>query len=353
MVTSDCLEHFTYEDFDLTRVESQYPKICPIRSCRTKVVNVPTSRGEQPFCSKHGIRLHSRTFVYWNGIERKDEARLRNFHVRPDIASEVALRSVEKAESHRLGYEMSEDALTWNVFVGLAEAGKLSNAVHFLTGREVSAEPDLYLWGELVDVRNCTRKRFEPLDAVRGELEKGIKRFKTEPDAMLVLDGKFIICVEAKFGSGNPLVYEGKVEEGQKPTDRAGLLQRYLDRANAQTKRNIDRNGIGQVFHGQLFRNVVFASEMASKMGKGCDWHVVNLVSSTQWQCGRSSNRYSFDSPEAHVRSYLRQDRQNCFSFQTWEGLHRSLINNAANLGGLQTYMRSKSAHYRRAFDLQ
>ena len=350
---SDCFQYFGYEDFAFDRVRPQYPHGCPITACSTKLVKIPDSRGERPFCPTHGIRLHSNTFVYWNGVERQNEARLRNFRIRPDLAREIALWSVEKAESHRLGYEMSEDALSWNVFVGLAEAGKLRHAVRFLTGREVKAEPSLYLWGELIDLKECKRERFQPLDAVRARLERDIKRFKTEPDIMLVMDGQLVICIEAKFSSGNPLAHDGKVESGQKPADRVGLLRRYLDRAGTETKQIIVRDSMGKMLRSQLFRNVIFASEMASSMASGCDWHVVNLVSKTQWKNRIDSERYSFLDPEEDVRCYLHQDRRHCFGFRTWEGLYETLIKNDAALGQLNAYICSKSARYDRAFLLQ
>jgi hypothetical protein len=243
---------------------------------------------------------------------------------------------------------MSEDALTWNVFVGLTAAGKLRHAANFLTGRHIDAEPKLYLWGALIDVKGRKPEHFQPLDTVREQLEQGIKNFKTEPDVMLVLDKQLVICVEAKFSSGNTLAHEGKVKDGDKPVDRAGLLRRYLDKASAETQRIIDRNAIGEKFYSQLFRNVVFASEMAN----GCEWHVVNLVSKTQWKSGRDSNQDPFLDPQASIRSYLHQDRRQCFSFVTWEELHRALIKDDPALGLLNTYICSKSAHYLRAFDL-
>jgi hypothetical protein len=348
MSSSQCFQHFGYSDFDVDRVRSRYPDGCPITACSTTLVSIPDSRGERPFCPTHGIRLHSNTFVYWNGIERKDDSRLRNFPIRTDLAREIAIKSVTKAESHRLGYEMSEDALSWNVFVGLAEAGKLRDAVRFLTGRDVDTEPALYLWGELVDTKSRKHERFKPLDEVRGRLELGIGNFKTEPDVMLVVEGQLIICIEAKFGSGNTLSHEGQVKKGEKPSDRAGLLLRYVDAAGPETRWLINREAIGDTFHSQLFRNIVFASEMT----KGHDWHVVNLVGNTQAQRGRDSKQCSYANPEAAVRSYLHQDRRHCFSYRTWEELHKALIKDDPGLVSLDNYMRSKSAHYRRAFDL-
>ena len=347
--TSSCFEHFGFDAFALDRLERGRPTVCPIATCTTAPINLRDSRGVRPFCSVHGLRIHSNTFVYWNGIEKENEARLRNFRIRPELAREIALQSGAKAESHRLGYEMSEDALTWNVLVGLAEAGRLRQALRFLTGRDVEAEPALYLWGQLIDV-TTTRKRgpFQQLEMIRKRLENGIGRFKTEPDAMLVIEGQLLVCIEAKFASGNPLAREATVKAGEKPTDRATLLRRYLDQSGPETRRIIDRRGIGETFHSQLFRNVVFASEMAD----GHDWHVVNLVSSTQWARGRESKRYSFKSPEEHVRAFLHPSRKQSFCFRTWEDLHKALIKDDPALIVLDTYIRSKSAHYRRAFDL-
>jgi hypothetical protein len=342
---SDCLQHFGYKDFDLTRLKQPVPDACPITGCSQQLVEIPYRGKKKPFCPKHGIRLHSRTFVYWNGEVCRDQARLRNFQIRPDLARNVALGSVGKAESHRLGYEMSEDALSWNVFVGLAEAGMLRQAIKVLCDRDVTVEPNLYLWGELVDVRGGRRQRFLPLDAVRNRLEPDINGFKTEPDIMLVVEGQIIVCIEAKFGSGNTVAFDGTVKKGEKPVGRQALLARYLPEVFG--KQFINRDAIGEQFHSQLFRNIVFASAMAD----GKDWHVVNLVSRTQ--AGKTSKRSDFGDPCEYVRSYLDDDHKQCFTFRTWEALHGALFKDLSRLTQLDSYFRSKSAHYRQAFTLE
>ena len=114
----------------------------------------------------------------------------RNFPICAELAAEIALKSKHKAESHRLGHETSEDALTWNVFAGLGQARKLKLAVHFLTGRTVTGEPRLYLWGELIDPEHRRRDHFEPLREVRGRLEPDIhtsRPSRTPSKAMLQL----------------------------------------------------------------------------------------------------------------------------------------------------------------------
>jgi hypothetical protein len=343
-----------HTDFDLVRVDADPVSNCPMRDCSAKLVNLvygkQCDRDGNPmkktklWCPVHGIRLHSGTFVYWNGDARVEDARLRNFIVKQDLVAEIALN---KAESHRLGYEMSEDALSWNVFVSLAVAGRLKDAGEWLAGRRLSGEPELYLWGQPIDAKPSERVIYEPLRRVRAALESGIARFGTEPDIMLVVKGEMVICIEAKFGSGNPLAYDAEVKEGEKPTSRTDLFEQYRGKSRkASTKAAIHSESMAPALHSQLFRNIVFASEMAEK-----DWHVVNLVRSTD-PGTKDTERYSFADPSVDVKSYLSPDSQSCFTYRTWEGLYASVIKDTPELAELGLYMRGKSAHYRPAFDL-
>lgn len=101
------------------------------------------------------------------------------------------------------------------------------------------------------------------LQKVRENLERGISHFGSEPDIMLVVEGEIVICIEAKFGSGNSLAYEGRIKEGEKPTSRTGLLERYLGRSTkAATRAAIQPESMAPRLHSQLFRNIVFASEI-------------------------------------------------------------------------------------------
>lgn len=356
---SDCFDHFGHTNFKSLHVDPAVlrPPVCPVKDCSTKLTWISFGKGEKPYCPTHGLRLHSNTFVYWNGDDYRNDARLRNFRILQKLARELALNSAEKAETHRLGYEMSEDALTWNVFVGLARARKLRQATKVLTGRDVYSEPILYLWGKPIDVENPNpaAEVFEPLRRVRDSLEKSIGKFKTEPDAMLVVPGSLVVCIEAKFGSGNTLAHgapDAPIKPGEKPVDRERLLAQYLDsdKTPPETKRVIERNQIlaAKEFHSQLFRNIVFASAMAS----GEEWHVVNLVSETQRRNGKKSANCSFDDPKVDVQSYLREENKKCFTFRTWEGLYSKLIKGDGNLSELDDYLRTKSAHYIPAFAL-
>ena len=200
--TSENPRHLGWSDFDLNRLDKRWPR-CPIRGCSATLRSVPYGRRNQdartlPWCPEHRIKLHSNTFAYWNACNDGDDARLRNFIVRTDLAPNIALKEGMKAEGHRLGHEMSEDALSWNVFVSLAEAGQLREVVKFLTGHELRGTPDLYLWGRRIDSPSGIPKLYEPLRRVRTKLEGGIRAFHTEPDIMLVAEGELLVCIEAK-----------------------------------------------------------------------------------------------------------------------------------------------------------
>lgn len=72
---------------------------------------------------------------------------LENFIVGRDLVAGALQGTWKKAETSRLGYENSEDALSWNVFRALQEAGQLDLAARVLTGIEITGDVELLLWG--------------------------------------------------------------------------------------------------------------------------------------------------------------------------------------------------------------
>jgi len=335
-----------WNDFDHTRLHTKSQ--CPVRGCSATLLHVPYRNKKLPWCPAHAIRLHSDTFVYLNGSDSHNEdARLRNFIVRPDLVSRIARK---KAEAHRLGSEMSEDALSWNVFVSFAKARKLREVTQFLTGRkDLRSTPNLYLWGVRIDDPDRAHKTYEPLRRVRANLEPDIHTFVTEPDIMLVAEQELVVCIEAKFGSGNPLAYESAPKKGQKPTSRKGLIDRYLgERTSDRTRSIVCAEKIGPSSRSQLLRNVVFACEMAGRT----PWHVVNLVRGTETRRRSENKRRSYADPTDEVQGYLNPDFKHCFTFRTWEQLHAAVISDDPNLAHLDRYLHDKSAHFEPAFEL-
>ena len=350
---SSCSSSFGHNDFVPELIERQKGwKVCPIGGCHLDEVTIGVKRQSKiPVCVEHGIRLHAGTFVYWNGVDNEVMARLRNIQVRPDLAKQFVAGKTGKVESGRLGYEMSEDALSWNVFVGLMEAGTLSNAVSHLCGTRPSREPDLYLWGFRIEDRVAAPVTFPSLRKVRGVLEKRIRQFVTEPDIMLVVPGEILVCIEAKFGSGNPLAHPGRHSDGEKPSDVDGLVARYLPATAKAALSAIAPETISNPLYSQLFRNVVFASEMAALEGIK-DWRVVNLVGKTLWaekHLTKQPTGYSLDDPTSEIQRILRDEHRHRFSFRYWEGLHDSALK---DIPSIARYMAMKSAHFRPAFNL-
>jgi hypothetical protein len=350
---SSCDATFTYHDFNTQR----YPWIsCPVACCTSTLEKTGFGKSTQIYCPEHGIRLHSNSFVYFNGTTKPDSirARLRNFVFAREFVSSHVLNSSEKAETHRLGYEASEDALSWNVFAALMIAGKLRDVAIWLTGRTIGEEPKLYMWGSQVDLLSGTSAPFNPLGCVRKVLEPHITNYFTEPDIMLVVPGKLVISIEAKFTSGNPMTTATRTNSGEKPKSRDGLISCYLDGSEPwpEEARCLNRERIPPEVPSQLFRNVVFGARMAEFEGAQAQWHVVNLISSTRWRDRKTSGGYSFEDPTALMEEFLAEEGTR-FSFRTWEGLYKTIVKDNPALTELSSYMERKSAHFVRAFDLR
>jgi len=355
---SDCVESYTYHDFDV----GQIPQ-CPIKGCTNEqLTTAPYRKIELPYCVRHGIRIHknSQTFVYFNGDREEDhiKARLRNFifHNHKKYVEKHVLQGRTKVETWQLGYENSEDAVSWNVFVGIVRAGALSHAMSWLAGRKIDGEPELYLWGSHIDLDNNLHDFYPPLCQAHESIEPDIQRFQTEPDVMLIVPKKILMCIEVKFTSGNTLAQIEKEKEnsGQKPKSVEGILERYFIRNKfwKDGSRYIHPNDIDHKrFHGQLFRNIVFASGMAEKFDG--DWQVVNLVSSTQWKKFKNKRASTmYEDPSEAVRCYLTDQSKQRFTFRTWEDLFAHVIKENDSLHDVAKYMKGKSAFFKPAFVL-
>jgi hypothetical protein len=346
---------FGHSDFDFARIPSKDWKWtgCPVRGCEEPLRRETIGKkrkSEVKICLRHGMRLHSGTFVYWDPDAPKS-APLRNLVVRRDLATRFLDKGSGKAESHRLGYEMSEDALTWNVFVGLKEEGKLAKAVEVLCGAKPSREPDLYLWGLRVDDSTSRPERFGPLQKVRELLEDEKWRYATEPDVMLVVPGELLVSVEAKFGSPNSLTKRAQDTRSEKPTTIEGLVDRYLQEKAGAAVAVINKDRLSHPLHGQLFRNIVFASEMAHR-AQIADWRVVNLVGAKLWEDGRgkeTAEAAAYEDPTPQIIDYLREAHRHRFAFATWEQLYAGVLK---GVPGIAQYMQQKSAHFQPAFGL-
>jgi hypothetical protein len=291
---------------------------CCIRDCDELLKR--RHRGEQPcFCPKHGISMSMKpTYIY------RDTQR--NFIIGKGIPSRMS-----KVESWRLGFETSEDAVSWNVFVSLYALAGLAETFEKLTGTSPRAEPELYLWGNRIDAE------FNPwtnLHAVRAKLEAGVP-IPTEPDIILRVPGQAIVLIEAKFGSSNPNLASKRGRFG--PV--INFLERYRCKEGAADPLNrkwISEQDDRQILE-QLCRNAIFAQWLASE---GERPFVINLV------------RRAAQNDEQLFRQHLAESEVR-FHVRTWEELCSLSVIQGEKASVLRHYLKNKTLNLEPAFDLE
>ncbi len=232
--------------------------------------------------------------------------------------------------------------MTWNVFAALARRRRLSALSQSLSQIDSSDEPELYLWGLRISLDDpATPKPFGTLCAARKIFENDIKGWRTEPDIMLYVPERFLILVEAKFTSGNPIADTGETDvPGEKPKTPAGILGRYS--ADQLPPGSLITPATEAPLFSQLYRNLVFAIWMAAKLN--VEWRLVNLTS--KLLAKEMSNDLA-----TFTNAVLPPRTQQRFVRYTWEKLFRDHVE-VDDLRELATYLRFKSANCGRAFDI-
>jgi hypothetical protein len=242
-----------------------------------------------------------------------------NFIVGQDLLGQLG----GKAETWRLGNENSEDALSFNVFRSLQEAGVLAEAVRLLVGIDPTDEPDLIVWGRRLG--SASTHVVPELQAALAELEPWPGQ-KTEPDVILRVAGWGWIFIEAKLASPTSTLKNkpeklkawASVYGGAGPFDFAAI-----EAAEPAS------------FPEQLLRNVAVAQRVAGRERAA----VVALVRDVY-----------VDSVEKWPASYLANDSIYTGA-ATWEQLF-TLTEKREALADLGEYMADKSVNLRPAFKL-
>jgi len=300
---------------------------CYVRGCQ-QVLRTPTRIASGDVCPEHGIRCH----LSRNGPTYSYAEPHRNIIASPELFRTRLVGHPFKFETDRFGLENSEDALTWNVFRSLQEAGCLHQVAHRITGQDIQAEPYLFLWGICL-----TGDTFEPWDlliAARERFESNlpVKRPLTEPDIALYLPGHYLILIEAKFTSPNPFYTDGPRKDARSLT-KAELLDTYQSRElyflDVERARNSDR-----VYY-QLWRNMVFAEWMARQHGIQNHAFIANLTR-------RGTETAACES----FRRLLQMNYGGQFVHLSWEDVCRS----TGPAGWLDSYITTKTSDIRKAF---
>src|SRR5260370_32910790 len=80
---------------------------CPVSGCTAPLEKADSQWGKKSYCPVHRIRIHAKTFVYYNGPDKtsKRDAALRNIVFERDYFREHILGNAAKAETHRICHE--------------------------------------------------------------------------------------------------------------------------------------------------------------------------------------------------------------------------------------------------------
>ncbi len=349
MSYSNCTISFFRNDLVKTRL----PDKCPVKNCSSRLFKIKFQQYMVPYCPEHGVRIHKNGFVYCNGSSSDDlgVATKRNLMFYGDYYLEHFLEKNNKMESNRLCYENSEDAVSYNVFVALLSVpGSLERLFHYITKQNAQGNVQLYLWGNRIILNNVP-VLYGPLDYVRKHLESDIRMFKTEPDIMLVIPNKAVICIEAKFGSKNPIAMDINEKEGEKPKKIGRLLERYClkNRIVNTDEIFIEHDNMPPVFFEQIFRNIVFAASMSKQEGAS-EWYVANLRNQHVMNMRRGE-------PESmpikrNIISILQPEHKKRFIHLTWEDIYNVCVKDNPRLANLAWYLKNKSFGCGRAFNI-
>jgi hypothetical protein len=253
----------------------------------------------------------------------------------PELLATRVVHHPFKFESHRLGSERSEDAVSWNVFRSWQEAGLLHLIGEQITGTASGIEPDLYLWG--LHLNDDSLEPWQLLIKARERFENKlpVERPLTEPDIALHLPGKYLILIEAKFTSPNSAYVRGPRKDRSSLT-LDELLEIYSD-PDLKLLNRREAHSRSRVFY-QLWRNTTFAEWMARLDHPKTQAFHVNLV---------RDDAEAESCEEFH--GLMNPGFQERFQRWTWEDLYQLAIDQP-KLQHLRRYLETKTAGLTRAF---
>ncbi len=319
-------------DPNIQRDASSERVCCYVRGCKHWVLPPKRKKGTGEVCPEHGIYCHK------TGTYRYAEPQ-RNIIARPDFFREHIVGHEFKYESHRLGQECSEDAVSWNVFVSLQEAGCLSRVAELMTGERHEAEPRLLLWG--IEIGRDSAEAWDLLVQARERFESDlpVERPLTEPDIALHLPGEYLLLIEAKFTSKNGF-YERHNPKKLVDLTLDQLITIYRDPElqilDCELAHKRDR------IPYQLWRNMIFAEWMARKDSRSTKAYHVNLV-----------RQGSEEQVCEEFLGVVRPAYHDRFEQVTWEQLYALADQHRPGLDRLCRYLEQKTARLRPAFQIK
>lgn len=299
---------------ELNDVQQINDKIrCHIKGCETWVKKPNRNRTDykDSLCSKHGIYVHTTTYVF------QDPLRNLLWHESEDTF--LFAKVTENKRDQRFGHENSEDALTWNIFRAFHREKRLHKLVGILAPNiKPLVEPLIFYWA--TKENGTLWEQFkQSSDHFNEESQK-----RSEPDIILFQPDGYLIFVEAKFGSTN-----------ERPITH---LDRYREKDwFLEVFSNVPHNLY------ELMRHWLLGTYVANSLG--IPFTLVSLV--------RQANEADIE--EEFYQRCCRRHPMRGFHCTTWETIFKALgatdlTNNAERI--LDYYFRNKTLNLQPAFSL-
>lgn len=308
---------------------------CYHRGCERWLRPAPRDSRSAELCPEHQIRCH---YSQQNGPTYSYADVRRNIIVAADLLADQVVRHPFKQYTDQFGFEKSEDALTWNVFRSLQEAGVLREVAAWFTGIVAPDEPRLYLWGLRVD--DDSLEPWNLLIGARERFEKELPpgRRHTEPDIALHLPGRYLVLIEAKFTSSNP-VRDSALGETDS-LSKSNLIRIYQDPSLKIL--DVEKARQSTRVYDQLWRNMVFAEWMASAEASETRAYLVNLT------------RLGYEQESCcEFRQVVRPGFAGRFVHRAWEEIDDLWATRLPELARLHSYLATKTSGLVPAFRLR
>ena len=223
--------------------------------------------------------------------------------------------------------ENSEDILSWNVFVSLQRAGKLSLITSLI--QVPQCEEELYFWQHAISQQS--QDIDHEIQFVLDEIEpwgRNAESQQTETD--IILRGRsHIVMVESKLGKPNQIVKAWVRGGSQSRTMRPEYLKVMQQLGPKLFNDSFDFQQDGRQFY-QLFRNYLLGATLSAKWNT--TFSFLAIVNGLNHNLERRSHREEFQ----HFQSKLVQP-SNTFLI-TWQEIWNVLLQDSG-LSGLKKWL--------------
>lgn len=290
---------------------------CPVKGCSTRVKRQTKIFLTHPdfVCPVHRIAISPSTFEY-----PSEAANILNTES-GELQLLESIRSV-KRES-RIKRDRSEDAVTWNVFRSLSNAGTLTRWLTSATGTDVGKVEDVIYWS----YSTAESRQWQELNEARLSFGESIQH-GSEPDVAVVTE-RAVFFIECKLDATNKTSGTGQTLQ-----KRLGF-KHYIDGAGGWFGRVFasDYQSVVMNQRYELLRFWLLGSWLAEQ--KRRDFHLLLLL-----------RRGAEPDILTQFSALVRMSAGRVFGRQDWEDVYRAVESTVPPDRRLLAYMANKTLGY-------